>query len=73
MSDAPSDSIDFQVIGELKGDPNHLLLLGDDRHWYDFEIVSGAITRIEPSDAWAIDITDRVALRLEVPKDILAS
>ena len=68
MSDAAIDSVDFQVIGELKDDPNHLLLLGDDRHWYDFDIASGSITPIEPSDAWAVDLTDRVALRLDVPR-----
>ena len=73
MSDAALDSIDFQVIGELKGDRNHLLLLGDDRHWYDYDLASAVITRIESSDAWAGDITDRVSLRVEVPIEILAS
>ena len=68
-----SDNIDFQVIGELRSDPGHLLLMGDDGHWYGYDIALGEFTRIEPSDAWAVDITDLVALRIEVPKDILAS
>ena len=46
---------------------------GDGGHWYDYDIDLSEFTRIEPSDAWAVDITDRVALRIEVPKDILAS
>jgi hypothetical protein len=72
MTNVESDNIDFQVIGELKADPGHLLLMGDDGQWYDYEIASGEVTRIEPSDAWTVDVTDKVALRLEVPRDILA-
>lgn len=73
MSKEYADNVDFQVIGELKADPGHLLLMGDDGQWYDYDIASGEFTRIEPSDVWAVDITDRVALRMEVPRDILAS
>ncbi len=73
MSNVEPDNIDFQVIGELKADPGHLLLMGDDGQWYDYEIASGEFTRIEPSDAWAVDLAEGVVLRLEVPRGILAS
>ena len=67
------DNIDFQVIGQLKRDPGHLLLMGDDGCWYDYDISVGSITHIDITDSWAVDVSDRVALRIEVPKDLLAS
>ncbi len=70
---APIDVCDFQVIGELKADPGHLLLKGGDGQWYDYDIAVGEIERIEPGDSWALDPEKHVALRIEVPKDILAS
>jgi hypothetical protein len=68
------DAVDFQVIGERKDDPGHLLLMGDDGQWYDYDVAHGEIALIDcPNDAWAMDVTDKVALRIEVPKNILAS
>lgn len=73
MRDPLADAIDFQVIGERKDDPGHLLLMGDDGQWYDFDIAQGEIALIDPDDSWAMDVVDKVALRIEVPKNILAS
>lgn len=67
------ENIDFQVIGQLKSDPGHLLLMGDDGCWYDYDISAGSITPIDVTDSWAVDVSDQVALRLEIPKDVLAS
>ena len=36
-------------------------------------IALGDFTLIEPSDAWAVDLADRAALRIEVPRTIHAS
>ena len=67
------ETIDFQVIGERKDDPGHLLMLGDDGHWYDYDIALGSIVLVDPSELWAVDIAEQVTLRIEVPKDILVS
>lgn len=64
---------DFQVIGELRSDPHHLLLLGDDGECYAMDAVSGEIAPLEPDDAWAVDRPDAIALRLEIAHDVLAS
>ena len=56
MANLLIDAISFQVIGELKGDPGHLLLIGDDGGWYDYDIVQVTIEPIEPGDSWAVDI-----------------
>jgi hypothetical protein len=58
MANLLIDAISFQVIGELKGDPGHLLLIGDDGGWYDFDIVQVTIEPIELGDSWAVDIAD---------------
>lgn len=51
MANLLIDAISFQVIGELKDDPGHLLLIGDDGSWYDFDIVQVTIKPIEPGDS----------------------
>lgn len=51
MANLLIDAISFQVIGELKDDPGHLLLIGDDGSWYDLDIVQVTIEPIEPGDS----------------------
>lgn len=67
-----SETIEFQVAGELKTDPGHLLLLGDDGRWYDYDVACGTIAAIVPGDSWAVDAIHRVALRPEAPKSLPA-
>lgn len=51
MDDSLVETIELRVIGELKTDPGHLLLVGDDGRWYDYDIALGTFTPIEPSDS----------------------
>jgi hypothetical protein len=66
------DTIDFQVIGELRDNPNQLLLLGDDGQCYCFDVRRDRITPLDPDDSWAVDTTSQGPLRLELPLDVLA-
>ena len=59
------DVCSFQVIGELKDNPERLLLIGDDGQCYAFDVLHGDITPLEVDDSWAVDVsfpsTERVA------------
>ena len=66
------DVCDFQVIGELKDDPEHLLLLGDDGRCYAMDALTGDLTVLEPDDSWALDAIENASLRLEVPRAFIA-
>jgi hypothetical protein len=68
-----SDTVEFQVIGELRDDPHHLLLLGSDGHSYGYAIISGEIRELEPDDSWAVDVVGHVAQRLEATAGKLAT
>lgn len=59
------DTVEFQVIGELRNDPHHLLLLGSDGHSYGCDIISGDIRELEADDSWAVDILGHVQHRPE--------
>ena len=61
QSDRLLQATEFQVIGELRGDPGHLLLMCGDGHWYDYDLAHGEIARIAPSDSWAVDVLDNTA------------
>ena len=56
------ETIEFQVIGERRDDPGHLLLMCRDGHWYDYDLASGEIVTIEPTDSWAVDVIDNAAV-----------
>ena len=58
MSDTPSDVVVFRVIGELRGDPGHLLLTSPDGRWYDYDIARGTVAPIEPIEASDLDRWD---------------
>lgn len=59
------DTVEFQVIGELRDDPHHLLLLGSDGHSYGYDIISGDIRELEADDSWAVDMLGHVQHRPE--------
>ena len=52
------------VVGERRDNPDLLLLLGDDGHYYEYRLPDGAPTPIEPTDEWLIDPTDALELDL---------
>ena len=72
-SDRQLEASEFQVIGELRGDPGHLLLMCGDGHWYDYDLAHGEIARIAPSDSWAVDVIDNASERVELERERLAS
>lgn len=67
------DTVEFQVIGELRDDPHQLLLLGSDGHSYGYDIISGDIRELEPDDSWAVDVQGHVVHGLEPSIGKLAS
>ena len=66
------DTIDFQVIGELRNNPNHLLLLGDDGRCYCFDVRLDRIAPLDPDDDWAVDVAGHGPLYLGLPEEMLA-
>ncbi len=46
---------EFQVIGERRGDEEHLLLLGADGQHYDYHLRLGHVAPVEPDDSWEVD------------------
>lgn len=67
MPKPSSDVVVFRVIGELRGDPGHLLLAGPDGHQYDYDIARGTVTPIELADAWDVDVEDGSEVRVWSP------
>jgi hypothetical protein len=52
-----SEVCDFQVIGELKEHPDHLLLKDADGQCYAYDLISGEIRPLQPDESWAVDVT----------------
>ena len=50
-----TDTIEFRVIGEQRDDCGHLLLMGDDGHYYDYAVCRDEVIQIEPDDSWRFD------------------
>ena len=71
--DAQLDAIEFQVIGERKGDPGHLLLMCRDGQWYDYDLVHEVIAPIAPDDSWAVDVLDHASRRVALAPERIAS
>lgn len=67
------DVCDFQVIGELRDNPHHLLLLGNDGQCYAYDIVTGEIDPLDPDESWAVDVRENLALRMHMSSELLAS
>lgn len=49
-------NVEFEVIGELKDDPGHFLLLDDDGQCYDYDLVMNLITPVEVDTSWMVDV-----------------
>lgn len=43
---------DLMVVGELRADPEILLLIGDDGLYYAYSLVSNAVELVEPDQHW---------------------
>lgn len=54
--------IDLAVVGENKEDPDRLLLLGEDGHYYSYSLPDDAAVPVEPGDDWQIENADPDAL-----------
>jgi hypothetical protein len=48
--------IAFQVIGELRENPRHLLMHGDDGTYYGYDLDTGEINAIDLDTNWAVDL-----------------
>lgn len=68
-----ADVWDFEVIGELKGNAHHLLLMGDDGRCYAYDLIGGEITPLHPDDTWSIDISLSTSPRTVIVADEMAS
>ncbi len=49
----------FAVVGELRDDPNHLLVLGEDGSYYDYALSTGHATPTDPDESWSADASAR--------------
>lgn len=65
--------VDFHVIGELRDNPRHLLMHGDDGRYYGYDLDSGEIHPIEPDGRWAVDINCPTAMHFVAPVESIAS
>ena len=65
--------VDFQVIGELRDNPRHLLMHGDDGRYYGYDLESGEIHPIEPDGRWAVDLNCPTAIHFAAPAESIAS
>lgn len=45
---------DLMVVGELRSDPEVLLLIGDDGQYYAWSLVSNAVELVEPDQHWLL-------------------
>ncbi|HKG25247.1 MAG TPA: hypothetical protein VKB09_06325 [Thermomicrobiales bacterium] len=45
----------FAVVGEHRGDPARLLLLGDDGRFYTYETDDGVPIAVELTPEWVVD------------------
>lgn len=61
--------IEFHVIGELRDDPGHLLLLDGDGQCYDYDIALDEVVPIEPDVRWKVDVIEEVRLVMLAPDD----
>lgn len=67
------ETIEFQVIGELRKNPHHLLLLGNDGACYAYDIVGGGIDLLQPDDSWSVDVIESASVQGETHLARMAS
>lgn len=48
---------EFRVVGARRDDPGHLLVMGCDGRWYDYDIAANHMTPVELTDSWAVDVS----------------
>lgn len=65
--------IEFHVIGELRDDPGHLLVIDGDGQCYDFDIALDEIVPIEIDGSWAVDVVEAPIVVIEAPAEMVAS
>jgi hypothetical protein len=58
----PSTPVELAVIGEHSDDPDQLLLLGDNGHYYAFSVATDHLQQVELTDRWEVQtaLTDEV-------------
>ena len=61
--------IEFNVIGEMRNDPGHLLLLDRDGQCYDYDIVLDEIAPVEADGKWAVDVIEEGSLVIAAPEE----
>lgn len=64
------DQVEFRVIGELRRDPGHLLLLDHDGQCYDYDLFEGRIEPIDPDCAWEVDAVHASSIIIDAPTKI---
>ena len=65
--------IEFHVIGELRDDPGHLLVIDGDGQCYDFDIALDEILPIEIDGSWSVDVVEAPIVVIEAPAEMVAS
>ncbi|HYH13360.1 MAG TPA: hypothetical protein VD789_13465 [Thermomicrobiales bacterium] len=65
--------IEFHVIGELRDDPGHLLVIDGDGQCYDFDVALDEIFPIEMDERWSVDVVESPVLVVEAPVERIAS
>ncbi len=66
-------TIEFQVIGELKDDPGHFLLQGDDGQCYDYDLAMNEILPIDVDATWVVDVIGDGPVMIEADVHVAAS
>lgn len=65
--------IAFHVIGELRTNPRHLLVHGDDGRYYGYDLETGDIRPIELDERWMVDVACPMGLRIVSRSESIAS
>ena len=65
---------EFRVIGELRTNPGHLLLLDSDGGCYEYDMALDIVVPIEPNTTSPVSVIEEGMLMMVVPeKKILAA
>jgi hypothetical protein len=67
------ETIEFKVIGELRDDPGHLLLLDRDGQCYDYDLSRDEIVPVDPGGMWSVDVIENTGLVVEALVENVAS
>ena len=52
---APAMTNVLAVVGEHRDDPDRLLAIGDDGHYYDLRLPDCSTVPVEPSEEWVVE------------------